>query len=353
MGEYKKLILWMGCILVVVIGYLIYDHGLFSTKGDADTTDLYTSEGQIQSSNQSESNSNSNSNQMKDSVLSIDTITHSNIGEEVTIEGTVRTIKEHENGHLFLNVTDDTGEISVPIFSDKGIDKDYIKEGMTYLFTGKVKEFNNTLEISIESKENMRMVNTTNKVTEENVGKEVTIYGTILSKYAHPDGHVFMTILSDSEEIEVPIFKNNQIDIDDIPINSEVGIKGTIDLYKDQLEVIPQKQEDIEIIELGNEEEIDLIKVSDISSELRGKMVQVRGNVKDAAEHDGHVFFTLVDGSDEIKSVLFKADGNEIEGRKIKIMQAQEEDFPIRILAMVDFYDNELEVIVDKVFIQY
>ena len=52
--------------------------------------------------------------------------------------------------------------------------------------------------------------------------------------------------------------------------------------------------QDIEIIALGNDEEIELVDVKDISKNLRGQMKQVRGEVLDYREVNGHLFFDFV-----------------------------------------------------------
>ena len=291
-----------------------------------------------------------------DESISIKSISKDMVDKVVTIRGKITNVRKHENGHLFLEVTDDTGKIDVPIFADKKIPTDQLKLGKQFQFTGMVDEYNGSLEVIPSSSKDVELIKKNNvEITKENIGKSVEIEAKVITKYRHPKGHVFLTVeLTDQQqEIEVPIFDTLQYNSDEIAVNSILKIKGNIGEYNGKLEVIPQAKTDIAILEAGKDSDVSLVEVSRISESNRGKMVQVRGSVKNVTEKDGHLYFYLSDGNKEIKGVLFKADGNEIAGRKLKIQNAAKENFPIRVLAMVDVYNGELELIIDKVFNEY
>lgn len=290
-------------------------------------------------------------------IVSISEINENMKGQVVSIQGTVVNIKEHEKGHLFLTVEDSTGSISVPIFANTNINKDIIKEDNIYEIKGKVDVYNGYLEIIPQSEEDISMIRTSNNdvaITEENIGEQVSIKCTILSKYNHPEGHIFLNVLTNNdEEIEVPIFNTLEYSQENnLNAGDYIKVNGVISKYNGELEVIPNSKEDIEIIS-NNDDANDnnqLVSLADITREDRGKVVQVRGVPINLVEKEGHLFFYLEDGQSTIKAVLFRADGEEIIGRKQKLQHYANSNRKVRVLGSVDVYNNELEIIIDKVF---
>lgn len=86
-------------------------------------------------------------------------------------------------------------------------------------------------------------------LSQESVGRVVTIEGQIKSKKLHEEGHVFLTISDGGKLIQAPIFSNvaQYMDIDSLKEKSGVRITGTVDDYRGQLQVIPRKPNDIEL----------------------------------------------------------------------------------------------------------
>ena len=335
----KIFLIWM-CLAVVIIGVGV----LFKIKDKKNT--IYKT-----------SNQTAVSDYTNDEIVDISKIQESMKGELVSIEGVVIDIKEHKNGHLFLTVKDSTGSILVPIFADKGIDKDTLKKDKEYKISGKVDIYNGSLEIIPENQEDISIIekSASNQlsITTENINKQVSINCKVLSKYDHPDGHIFLKVLTDNnEEIEIPIFNTLGYNTEAINSGSYIKVNGKISEYKGRLQVIPNSKNDIEIVSDVTINDNKLLSISDITENDRGKVIQVKGAPTKLVEKNGNIFLYLQDGQSKIKAVLFKADGNEIEGRKEKLKEYENLNKPVRVLGTVDIYNNELEIIIDKVYNQ-
>jgi DNA/RNA endonuclease YhcR with UshA esterase domain len=79
--------------------------------------------------------------------LMIGSIGQEDIKKRVSIEARIKARREHKNGHIFLTVSDDTGQIKVPVFSGKGIDTAQLQVGRFFSFTGLVQSYKGELQI--------------------------------------------------------------------------------------------------------------------------------------------------------------------------------------------------------------
>jgi exonuclease VII large subunit len=78
-------------------------------------------------------------------------------------------------------------------------------------------------------------------ISPDNLDSTVNVCGNITYKFVSNTGHVFMKIYDGSGSINVVIF-NTSVNKFDIPdLNQSVCIIGRIDIYKDELEIIPFK----------------------------------------------------------------------------------------------------------------
>ncbi|GEN46662.1 OB-fold nucleic acid binding domain-containing protein [Alkalibacillus haloalkaliphilus] len=353
MGENSRLIVALVLIgAVAIVGVLLSNQDMTFLDNDSEESEQLIEA----TANDDGTSKDSNITNYLEGVVSINEVTEEFLDQTVSIEGTVQSIDHHEDDHIFLEVSDETGSMSVPLFADNDIDHSSISEDETYIFTGSVNEFQGEVEVVPENQSDINLINSSpTTITEDHVGEVVNIEAQLLTKHNHPDGHVFMTVLNKDtdEEIDVPVFNQSEIATEDIPIDSTLIVNGMVNTYNDNLQVIPQNQEDLQVIEKGNDEGLELMDIGHISEEDRGNMFDVRGSVTSLNEHDGHLFFTLSNGEEEIDAVLFEAHGEEIEGRKVRIRDAYNNDFPIRVLAMVNIYNDELQIIVEKVYNEY
>ncbi len=92
---------------------------------------------------------NINSNSVK-----IGEISGNLVGSVVNVTGTVESVYKHKNGHLFVNLKDETGKIKVVIWSDTvegmrlaGVNVSEIKKGSKLQVTGTVEMYKGGMEI--------------------------------------------------------------------------------------------------------------------------------------------------------------------------------------------------------------
>lgn len=185
------------------------------------------------------------------SLDTIKDITTKKLGQVMTILGKIESRKDHGDGHVFLIVSDRSGKIAVPIFAQKRIRKDELQVGATFKFTGKVAEYRGELEIIPGGQDDVTPWKATEKVIDEaDLGKLVTLTGSVISKYNHPQGHIFLTILVDGsgQKIKVPIFKSLMYKDSKLRVSSHVRIKGKVSRFKGQMELIPETASDIVIL---------------------------------------------------------------------------------------------------------
>ena len=92
-------------------------------------------------------------------------------------------------------------------------------------------------------------------ITSDLEGRTVSISGRITEKREHENGHLFLTIADNKTKIQVPLFSDfmnslNQIGIteNDFDLNDEVYVKGTVEVYKGKLQIIPRNLNDIKVL---------------------------------------------------------------------------------------------------------
>jgi DNA/RNA endonuclease YhcR with UshA esterase domain len=90
-------------------------------------------------------------------VVKINELSFDNTGTKVAVKGDVTSLRLHEDGHIFLKLSDDTGEISIAIFKNVAEKLDSQKKGcvtrigMTVEIAGAVEEYRDELEIIPQS----------------------------------------------------------------------------------------------------------------------------------------------------------------------------------------------------------
>lgn len=339
----KLYYVYVGVFVVLFIGVILYKAGLFhftEPKQEVATT----------------ATANVQSDETNVSVKEISSITKQLVGSEVTTKGKVIERREHQKGHVFLTLEDNSGKILVPIFADKNIESNKFQKNKELQVTGTVDIYNNELEI-IPNKAS-DVVEVTNQllgqiVSEETVGQKVNVKVAVQSAYDSPKGHVFLTatLLDNNQEIEVPLFDTLNPEANSYPAGTVLDVTGTVSTYKDKLQVIPASIDNVTIVQAGTAKSVKHMSISSITKDQRGEKVIVEGMVSDVVNKGDHFFFMLRDGNQQIKSVLFKEDGNEIEGRKERILNAESSQFKLRLLGTIDVYNDELEVVIDKVLV--
>lgn len=326
------------CILVLLAGGAIYKLNLFGNETAKKTNTVQSAESDKAT---------------KDSdIISISSITEEMKGQQKKIIGTV-TERSTSKGHVFLKVNDDSGTISVPIFKDKGIDSSMFMSGKTVAVTGNVDVYQGTIEVVPQTEQDLVMMESkqTAQITSDDVGQTKTVSAKIISKYVHPKGHIFLTVEStNGQTLKVPLFVSLKPESFEYPVHATAKIKGKVTEYKGELELVPAALQDVTLTN-KTAETIQTRTLASIQRSDRGSQVTVEGMVEQVTEKNGHLFFRLTQDNKQIKSVLFKADSQEIKGRKERIKNAMASQFSIRVVATVDIYQDELELIIDKVLV--
>lgn len=90
-------------------------------------------------------------------VVKVSELSYDDTGIKVAVKGEVTSVRIHKDGHIFLEVSDGTGEISIAIFKNVAEKLDTaVKECITNIgasveVAGEVKEYRESLEIIPQS----------------------------------------------------------------------------------------------------------------------------------------------------------------------------------------------------------
>jgi len=86
-------------------------------------------------------------------TIGIGEINEEMIGSIISTRGTVKSVRFHEEGHVFLTLSDGKSKIKAVIFSStaRKIDVEKLKRGVNVSVTGRVSEYKGGLEIIVES----------------------------------------------------------------------------------------------------------------------------------------------------------------------------------------------------------
>lgn len=86
-------------------------------------------------------------------VVKVSELSYDDTGIKVAVKGEVTSVRIHRDGHIFLEVSDGTGEISIAIFKNVAEKLDTLKRecitniGTSVEIAGEVKEYRENLEI--------------------------------------------------------------------------------------------------------------------------------------------------------------------------------------------------------------
>lgn len=93
------------------------------------------------------------------------------------------------------------------------------------------------------------------EVDSQLIGRSVKTSGYISYKKIHPEGHVFLTISENGRKIQVPLFagfmnalNGNGLTENDLKKGVKISVSGLVGEYKGQLQIIPRKPDDVEIL---------------------------------------------------------------------------------------------------------
>lgn len=93
-----------------------------------------------------------------------------------------------------------------------------------------------------------------NEINFELVGRSVTTVGEIVYKKEHPAGHIFLSLAKENTRVQVPIFAGlrneleKEFNLTELKEGRKLRVTGLVGEYRGQLQIIPRKCEDLEVI---------------------------------------------------------------------------------------------------------
>ena len=129
------------------------------------------------------------------------------------------------------------------------------------------------------------------------VGLRVAVAGEVINSREHADGHLFLKLKDDSGGvINVPIFARVRSGLGEpIELLDVVQVTGVVRLYRNELQVIPDKLGDIRVVHSPS------LKVSDVGDSQLGRLVKVQGVVVEREiVGRGSVILTLAEDGAEL-----------------------------------------------------
>jgi len=130
------------------------------------------------------------------------------------------------------------------------------------------------------------------KLNDDFTGTKVTISGRVIDLRNHVDGHLFLTLKDDSgAAISVPVFASVRSQLKEpIELLDVIQVSGLVKEYQNELEVIPDKASDIQIVHTS------ATRISNLGENQIGELVKVEGVISDRAiVGSGSLILTLSD----------------------------------------------------------
>ncbi|KXB06630.1 hypothetical protein AKJ51_03295 [candidate division MSBL1 archaeon SCGC-AAA382A20] len=173
------------------------------------------------------------------------------------------------------------------------------------------------------------------QVNKDFVGLKAKISGKVIDIQKHSNEHIFLKVKDQSGGvISIPLFKNLLSDLDKrIELLDRIQATGRIKKYQGDLELIPEKANDIQIVHTTPTE------LSKINNEKIGEKVKVRGFIKKKTQVGaGNLLLTICKKDESLKVFAPKNVTNYGNFSKI------EEGKTIQVAGTVQIYENELEL---------
>ena len=84
------------------------------------------------------------------------------------------------------------------------------------------------------------------------------------------------------------------------------------------------------------------LTTAEIDSSRTGQIISVDADIKQFSVSDGHIFMTLIDGSGEIRAVMWQSSARGTEAYNLSVGDA------VLVTGQVTNYRGELEIVVSK-----
>lgn len=173
----------------------------------------------------------------------------------------------------------------------------------------------------------------------------MTVEGTVVEVDPFSAG-VKATLEDDSGQIVLLLWQDlydGLVDPQTLAPGSRVRVTGAISVYRNELEIIPERTMDVVVLEAADVPEdttTSPVAMGELSIEQSGETVMVEGTVVDVASFPSGFKFTLDDGSGQAILFTWLSTYDEIPDALSLHTGAQ-----VRVTGEVDIYDEELNVI--------
>lgn len=92
-------------------------------------------------------------------------------------------------------------------------------------------------------------------ITGDMEGRRIVTTGYLVEKREHKDGHLFLTISDNKTKIQVPLFSDFMNNLEpigitekDFHLNDKISVRGILENYKGQLQIVPKSLDDVKIL---------------------------------------------------------------------------------------------------------
>ncbi|KXA91687.1 hypothetical protein AKJ57_00320 [candidate division MSBL1 archaeon SCGC-AAA259A05] len=176
------------------------------------------------------------------------------------------------------------------------------------------------------------------QIDKDFVGLKVKISGQVLDLAKHAEGHLFLKVKDSSDGvISVPIFAKINSKLEKrIELLDNIQIKGIVEEYNGELEVLPEKAESIQVIHSTP------FEISKINKKMTGELVKIQGTItRKKSVGKGSLLLKIKKNNGEIKVYIPSNVSNS--GNLASLHEGQ----LIRASGLIQTYKKELELKVE------
>lgn len=176
-------------------------------------------------------------------------IANSKEGEVISdITGKVIKVRSSDKGYIFIDIETDDGVINVPVFDTEKVKNAIdVQKGDTLSVSGQFGIYQGQKQIKPTRYNDLIITDRTTQTVHASKTDSSIFCGEIIDKYLHDNGHIFLTVKTSDETLEVPLFAS--IDpIDLFEIGDTLEFSGEESIYKGMKQIIPESMDDVKIV---------------------------------------------------------------------------------------------------------
>lgn len=176
-------------------------------------------------------------------------------------------------------------------------------------------------------------------------GRLVAVQGTVTEVTPLPAG-VKLTLDDGTGEVAVLLWQDLAQALTDpaaLTVGTEMRAVGEVSVYREELEVVPERAMDVEVLtEFGPAEETTAhcVAIGDLTAERVGERVTVEGKVTGVASFSGGLRFTLDDASGQVMLLIWLSTYDELADPAALDLGAR-----VRATGEVEMYEGALQVV--------